>query len=472
MRQFNLLITGLIFTLMFTFSTEVKAAEKKITAEDALALKGKCVTCHKRTTPGIYHQWKSSSHAKHNVSCYDCHRASESEEDGFMHEGLRVATLVTPKDCGRCHQQESKEFQSSYHAKAGKILDSSDNYLAGAMGGLPAVVNGCEQCHGGKVELDQSKPNKLSPLSFPNSGIGRINPDGSSGSCSACHVRHAFSKAQARKPENCGKCHLGPDHPQKEIYEESKHGISYRANADKLNIDKESWVVGVDYSLSPTCASCHMSATPKQQVSHDIGNRISWTLRPIVSKGKENAKERRKNMMDVCHQCHGPRFIQSFYTQFDGLVNLYNDKYAKPALAVMKILKKNGSLKDTEGKKAKASFSSKVEWIFWELWHHEGRRARHGAAMMGPDYAWWHGIYEVGHHFYFKFIPEVRKLKDKEANEYIAKILQEPYHKWLSDEKKVTADKMRTGRMADMYKDLFVPPWETAAAASSKKGGH
>ncbi len=26
--------------------------------------------------------------------------------------------------------------------------------------------------------------------------------------------------------------------------------------------------------------------------------------------------------------------------------------------------------------------------------NHEGRRARFGAAMMAPDYAWWHGFYD------------------------------------------------------------------------------
>jgi hypothetical protein len=29
------------------------------------------------------------------------------------------------------------------------------------------------------------------------------------------------------------------------------------------------------------------------------------------------------------------------------------------------------------------------------IWHHEGRRARHGTSMMGPDYTYWHGTYEV-----------------------------------------------------------------------------
>ena len=46
--------------------------------------------------------------------------------------------------------------------------------------------------------------------------------------CTACHGRHEFSAAQARTPDTCGKCHMGPDHPQIEIYNESKHGIAYR----------------------------------------------------------------------------------------------------------------------------------------------------------------------------------------------------------------------------------------------------
>lgn len=48
-----------------------------------------------------------------------------------------------------------------------------------------------------------------------------------------------------------------------------------------------------------------------------------------------------------------------------------------------------------------------MQWVFWELWHHEGRRARHGASMLGPDYTHWHGMYEVSKHFYLKFLPEV-----------------------------------------------------------------
>jgi hypothetical protein len=32
---------------------------------------------------------------------------------------------------------------------------------------------------------------------------------------------------------------------------------------------------------------------------------------------------------------------------------------------------------------------------WYHLWHHEGRRMRHGALMGAPDYAHWHGSFEV-----------------------------------------------------------------------------
>ena len=207
---------------------------------------GKCVTCHKEKTPGIYNQWYASKHSQHRVNCLDCHQAEKSEADAFLHEGAYVATLVTPKDCGSCHKKETDEVDKSYHATAGLILESKDAYLAHAAGGHPAAIAGCESCHGTKVKIDPNSPNKLSRESWPNSGIGRLNPDGSKGACNACHTRHAFSKAQARRPEACSKCHLGPDHPQKEVYEESKHGNAYYTHIDDMNLKADRWIVGVD----------------------------------------------------------------------------------------------------------------------------------------------------------------------------------------------------------------------------------
>ena len=175
--------------------------------------------------------------------------------------------------------------------------------------GMASANTGCRQCHGSKVALmdadgkainvDDLKPDKdgkptnkaavariarddkgrpkLHPHTWPNTGIGRINLDGSRGSCSACHSRHDFSPRRARQPENCGKCHLGPDHPQKEIYEESKHGVAYRDLKDKMNLNSHKWVLGKDYSAAPTCATCHMSGNTRNggKITHDPGKRIS-----------------------------------------------------------------------------------------------------------------------------------------------------------------------------------------------------
>jgi len=109
-------------------------------------------------------------------------------------------------------------------------------------------------------------------------------------------------------------------------------------------------------------------------------------------------------MKDVCLNCHGDNYITSFYKQYDALIDLYHEKFAKPGLELMGLAKP--LLKP-------AKFSNKIDFIWYEIWHHEGRRARHGASMMGPDYTHWHGTYEVAKHFYSELIPELEELADK-----------------------------------------------------------
>ncbi|MCI5145713.1 MAG: hydroxylamine oxidoreductase, partial [Candidatus Electrothrix sp. AR3] len=254
-----------------------------------------CLSCHKDINPGMYQQWGSSKHFGANVGCYECHQAKAGEKDAMDHNGFSISVIVSPKDCAKCHEKEVKEFEGSHHSKAGRIMGSLDNVLAEVVEGnramvtesfpegiSAAAVNGCWQCHGSEVKV--LKDGSLDPATWPNSGIGRINPDGSTGSCAACHQRHDFSAAQARQPENCGKCHMGPDHPQLEIYNESKHGIAFRANIDKMNLDSPKWIPGEDYSAAPTCATCHMSATKDLDITHNVGLRIKWNNRPPISK--------------------------------------------------------------------------------------------------------------------------------------------------------------------------------------------
>ncbi len=421
-RYHFLLLCALIAcsALSIIITSSSHAAPAKISKEGQV-----CIGCHKAQSPSFVTEWELSRHAAEGVDCFTCHQADKSDPDAMTHNGFTISILVTPKDCGKCHAKEEQEMTTSHHAKAGDILNSLDNYLGEVVGGPEAVAVGCLQCHGAKVKVLEN--GKLDTNSWPNTGIGRINPDGSKGTCSACHIRHNFSRAQAREPEICGKCHLGPDHPQIEVYEESKHGIVYAANKEKLHMEKDSWIVGKDYTAAPTCATCHISATPSQPVTHDVGARISWTLRPPISKKLENADKKRAAMKDVCSSCHSAPFVEGFYKQFDDLVNLYDTKFAKPAMEIRKDLMEKGKI-------SKADFDDKIDWLYWELWHHEGRRARHGAAMSGPDYAWWHGIYDVAKNFYTEFLPEVKHVAGPELYDELVKKYLDPdvRHEWYT----------------------------------------
>ena len=440
-----------------------------------------CVDCHKKDNPAIYQQWGRSKHYRASIGCYECHAAAEGEPDAFKHEGQWIATIVSPKDCARCHTREAKEFSDSHHSKGARILGSLDNTLAEIVEGNRGMVTpafqdgvaasavlGCWQCHGSEIKVLPG--GKLDSATWPNTGIGRINPDGSEGSCSACHSRHTFSAEQARHPDNCGKCHMGPDHPQKEIYEESKHGIAFRANIDRMNLDSAKWIVGEDYSAAPTCATCHMSATKSQPVNHDVGLRISWNNRPALSVRPEVSdkkmglpgaeigwEKRRANMKDVCRNCHEQQWVDNFYVQYDALIDLYHQKFAQPGLELMKLAKP--LLKPVE-------FTNNVDWVWYELWHHEGRRARHGASMMGPDYTHWHGTYEVAKHFYAKLIPDLEELVEKHGDssdaakaaaaktlaEKIDEVLNSANHRWYLNKMDPAEVQKRKQQMEEFQK--------------------
>jgi hydroxylamine dehydrogenase len=521
-KQAIIAVLGMAFlaSLIFVQAMEVirKQEEAGMTARHVSVpvSSRSCVDCHQQTTPGIIQHWHGSTHAVKGVGCVECHQAEKSDADAFEHYGAVIATVVTPRDCSRCHQKEAAEFAHSHHAKGGNILASLDNFLAetveGArepfnphsptpgmavemVNGMASVNVGCKQCHGSKVALeatdgslitvDQLKPDAngkptnldavgkvkrgangrplLDASTWPNTGIGRINLDGSLGSCSACHSRHDFSPRRARQPENCGKCHLGPDHPQKEIYEESKHGVAYRDLREHMKLDGETWILGKDYAQAPTCATCHMSGHVRNggKVTHDPGERISWTNRPPVSlvmdtdingavvKETDPAKRRelvtnswqnkRDQMKQVCSHCHTENYVNAFYKQYDDFIINYNEKFAKPGQKIMAVLREQKLITDQD-------FDEEIEWTWFYLWHHEGRRARHGASMMAPDYAHWHGMYEVAERFYKELVPQAREIaahaeesgKTDEAEavrKVIDEILARPEHKWFDSEK-------------------------------------
>lgn len=165
-----------------------------------------CLECHKQEHPGIFSDWAASRHASANITCIDCHLADETDQDiskthfkqyqrsdtpwGRAEYRVPIAEVVTPKDCSRCHPDEVKQYSRSKHANTIEIMWKIDPWLNKGMNSETERQAGCYYCHGTVLEMD--KEGRLASDVWPNVGVGRINLDGSKGSCTSCHTRHRF----------------------------------------------------------------------------------------------------------------------------------------------------------------------------------------------------------------------------------------------------------------------------------------
>ena len=74
-------------------------------------------------------------------------------------------------------------------------------------------------------------------------------------------------------------------------------------------------------------------------------------------------------------------------------MRLYNVAYYEPAAAMLNELRDKGLLMDNP-------WADEFQITYYYLWHHQGRRARQGAMMGAPDYAHWHGFFELQQDLY------------------------------------------------------------------------
>jgi hypothetical protein len=347
---------------------------------------GKCAECHRRETSAILDQFERSRHAAKGITCLDCHHPVEGQAS-MDHRGFTVAKSLTAKNCAQCHATEYDQFARSRHAapswaSVNGAKDFSPEQLAlgerfhkgwvdrapmsiAALEGPSAMTSGCNACH----------------------AIGKPNADGSFGTCTNCHARHAASVALAREPTTCGQCHMGPDHSQLEIYGESKHGALFAAQREHMNLAVAPAKLTTAEMSVPTCATCHMSGLEGMKVTHDTTDRLSWFLFAPISTKRPNGDRGQVEMKEVCLKCHARSRIDDFYAKAEAVLTSTNEK-VQAATAIVAALRKDGLL-------TPQPFDEPIELTEFDLWHYYGRTAKHGAFMGGADFVQWHGNYEL-----------------------------------------------------------------------------
>jgi hydroxylamine dehydrogenase len=350
---------------------------------------GKCAECHSRLQHSVVHEYELSVHAKKNVTCLDCHQPAAGQEK-TDHHSFVISKTVTSANCRSCHESIYQQFLRSRHAAPSwaavygeKGLSAaqvafSEKFHPGAckrpanplveLEGEAAMASGCAKCH----------------------SIGQPNPDGTIGSCTACHTRHTASVAIARLPTTCGQCHMGPDHSQLEIFTESKHGLMFEAQRELLNLEADPQTLTSRDMFVPTCATCHMSGLNGMNVTHDTTERLSYWLFAEISEKRPHYARAQEAMKEICSQCHVRSRIDEVYSEAEATVQSTNGKVREVKEIVAELRQ--------EGLLGNEPFATPLDFKYFDLWHYYGRTTKHGAFMGGADFAQWHGNYPLLEH--------------------------------------------------------------------------
>ena len=483
MKRWVLILGALLFSI------QNASAGGPAPSEDTQA----CLDCHGEVHPGIVADWEVSRHARtrpldslakpslerrlsapflrgtlrdRTVGCAECHTMNaEQHEDTFEHNGYEIHVVVSPGDCATCHPVEREQYEGNLMSRAhGNLMDNP------VYRDLASVTNGtqlylqeenrvelrdpdeatdavsCLFCHGTEVqvkgmamrETDYGEMDFPVLSGWPSQGVGRVNPDGTLGACTACHTRHRFSIEMARKPDTCSQCHKGPDVPGYKVYAVSKHGNIHASLQKDESFDPVPWTIGTDVS-APTCATCHASLCVSRDGSviaertHRMNDRLAWRLfgvyahphpesadttalrnraglpLPVDLDGKPAAqgligaderKRRRDAMKRVCLSCHAAGWVETQYDRLDRTIETSNEM----TLAATRILSSAWDKGLARGlEQGDSPFNEAIEKAWVEQWLFYANSTRYAAAMMGGDY----GVFDNGRWFMSRNIQEM-----------------------------------------------------------------
>lgn len=356
--------------VLITFSALLAITAKDLQAEE-------CLPCHREKTPAAVRQWEKSAHGKAGIGCEKCH--------GTDHEKMvKGEARVDMKACAPCHK---KAFDSHRQSRHGMGLHSGWGCTRNLSG---RNQRECAFCH---------DPNSAEPLSAvqcarflkQSAEMGEVGCNychSVENSCASCHTSHNTDLKIVRDPAVCAKCHMGPDHPQWEMWQTSLHGTLFASMGEKTG---------------PTCQSCHM-----QEGTHNVSGGITMSSGGIPTPADKAGPEREK-MLKICSQCHAPGFASRELARGDA-IQKQSFAIVKDAEKIILDLSDRNLLDPMPENRPPHPLSgnqlvldsqllyedtSHIERLFFKMKKYDYARTIKGTYHQNPAYAHWYGNAEL-----------------------------------------------------------------------------
>ena len=354
------------FLLSFALVTSASAADSS-----------DCLSCHREKTQAAVTQWEQSAHFNAEVSCADCHGSDHKRI-------LAKEDIVDATVCGGCHQDEYRQHIGSRH---GMGLHAG----WGCTRNLTARNQAeCRFCHaeGSTIPVSKVQCARFLKQSSEMGTLGCNRCHQVENNCASCHSNHLTSSKISRDPKICAKCHMGPDHPQWEVWETSMHGTLYYSAGPEVG---------------PTCQLCHMPSG-----SHDVSQGL--TTPPSMKPYPEaELPARREAMLAICGECHAKEFARRDLAAADKVLGQSWAIVQQAGEIILDLNDRNlldpmpderpehplrGQQVVIDGQMLYEDISH-IERLFFKMQKYDLAKTINGAYHQNPDYTHWYGNAEL-----------------------------------------------------------------------------
>ncbi len=373
-----------------------------LTSSPTLATPSKCEECHAKIMPGLVEDFNRGVMAE-TMTCADCHGDGHMSADDV--DKVKLPTIAT---CRECHEEQAKQYLSGKHALGLLPISAFPGFAHQQPKAFIDGQKGCNGCH--NLGVKDEKVRRETPFrKYYKYGMD----------CQNCHTRHAFSKAEALRPEACNSCHTGFDHAQWEMWQHSKHGAAYQADPATHR--------------GPTCQDCHMEdgnhrvmtawgflalrlpESDKEWMGYRVT--ILQGLGVLDKDGKPTARleivkaanlarldkkswdDERERMQKICQKCHSANFATENLKNADLMIKA-SDKILAEGINIVKDLYVDGTIKKETNA---ATFpypdlltfyevNTPIEEILYEMFMDFRMKTYQAAFHIMPDYTTWYGL--------------------------------------------------------------------------------